>query len=95
MATKHEIKCVNKNPRNDPHKRIENVGGINGDGTRWKLSEDEAIAAIEAGKYEFYVHQSGQMVEVVIAISRFGNKYLKTQSDGEQPNNLLSLPECP
>ena len=22
-------------------------------------------------------------------------KYLKTESDGEQPNNLLSLPECP
>jgi len=28
-------------------------------------------------------------------MSRFGNKYLKTVADGEQPNNLLSLPECP
>ncbi|MDJ7047809.1 DUF3892 domain-containing protein [Salmonella enterica] len=23
-----------------------------------------------------------------------GNKYFKTQNDGEQPNNLFSLPEC-
>jgi hypothetical protein len=29
------------------------------------------------------------------AFSRFGNKYLKTEADGEQENNLLSLPECP
>jgi hypothetical protein len=27
-------------------------------------------------------------------VSRFGNKYLKTTSDGDQPNNLLALPEC-
>jgi hypothetical protein len=26
---------------------------------------------------------------------RRGNKYIKTQNDGDQPNNLLSLPECP
>jgi hypothetical protein len=27
--------------------------------------------------------------------SRFSNKYLKTEADSEQPNNLLSLAECP
>ena len=36
----------------------------------------------------------GQIVDVIVAISRFGNKYLKTEADGEQPNNLLSLYEC-
>lgn len=24
-----------------------------------------------------------------------GNKYLKTEADGDAPNNLLNLPECP
>jgi len=33
-------------------------------------------------------------VNVVIATSRYGNKYLKATADGDQPNNLLSLPEC-
>ncbi|WP_293875992.1 MULTISPECIES: DUF3892 domain-containing protein [unclassified Sphingomonas] len=37
----------------------------------------------------------GSTVQVIVARSVSGNKYLKTQSDGEQPNNLLSLPECP
>ena len=32
--------------------------------------------------------------DVVVAVSRFGNKYLKTVADGDQPNNLLSLYEC-
>ncbi|MBA4156890.1 MAG: DUF3892 domain-containing protein [Gemmatimonadetes bacterium] len=31
---------------------------------------------------------------MVAATSRFGKKYLKTEADGELPNNLLSLPEC-
>ena len=32
---------------------------------------------------------------MIVAISQRGNKYLKTQADGEQPDNLLALPECP
>jgi hypothetical protein len=34
-------------------------------------------------------------VWVIVAVSRLGHKYLKTEADGEQPDNLLSLPECP
>lgn len=34
-------------------------------------------------------------VWVIVATSQYGNKYLKTDNDGEQPNNLLILPECP
>ena len=32
---------------------------------------------------------------MIVAKSRWGHKYLKTDSDGEQPDNLLALPECP
>ena len=28
------------------------------------------------------------------AVSRFGNKYIKTEADGDQPDNLLALYEC-
>jgi Protein of unknown function (DUF3892) len=72
------------------------IGGINPNGSRWKLSETEAIQGIRQGKWAFYVERPvGHRVNVVIAFSRFGNEYLKTESDGEQPDNLLSLPECP
>ncbi len=95
MASRHEVKCINKSDRYDPHERIKSIGGVNPDGARWKLSQPEAIEAIDAGKYSFYVQVQGRQVNVVVATSRFGHKYLKTEADGDQPNNLLSLPECP
>ena len=90
-----EIKCINKTPRDDPWDRIQNVGGINPNGIRWKQSQQQTIQEIESGSWGFYVMQSSRRVDVIVATSRFGNKYIKTVADGDQPNNLLSLPECP
>ena len=94
MATSHEVKCINKTDRYNAHERIRAIGGINPNGTNWKLTQEQAIQGIEAGKWNFYVAMRGHIVKVVVAVSRFGNKYLKTEADGEQPNNLLSLMEC-
>ena len=94
MAESHQITCINKSDRYSPHERIRSVGGVT-NGSRWKLSQSEAIAGIESGRWAFYVTAGGRTVWVVVATSSQGNKYLKTQADGEQPDNLLSLPECP
>lgn len=95
MADNIEIKCINKSDRQNAHERIKSVGGVNPNGARWKLTLDEAIAGIESEKWRFFVNVRGARVWVVIAKSAAGHKYLKTENDGEQPNNLLSLPECP
>jgi len=94
MPSKHEIKCINKTDRFNPHERIDAIGGVNQDGSQWKLSQQQAIQDIKAGKYSFYVKKNNQIVDVIVARSRFGNEYIKTVSDGEHPNNLLSLYEC-
>lgn len=95
MASRHEIKCINKSDRYNPHERIQSIGGLNENGTRWRLSQQAAIEGIENGEWEFFVSKDGNTAQVIVAISSHGNKYLKTVADGEQPNNLLSLPECP
>ena len=94
MANRFRIRCVNKQPRNDPYSRITHVGGSGT--TQWKLTVAEVIRRIQSGKEAFYVERpQGDDVDVVVATSRHGNLYIKTTADGDEPNNLLSLPECP
>jgi len=94
MSTTVEIRCINKSESFDPHERILNVGGLTEGGRPWKLSQTEAIHYIVKDTCLFYVKLGGNEVNVVIA-SHSGWKYLKTTADGDQPDDLLSLPECP
>jgi hypothetical protein len=96
MAGTIQIQYVNKSDRSNPHERILCIGGTNPDGRRWKRRQEQVIADIEAGTYTYYVAVAdGESVWVVVAVNPWGNKYLKTTADGEAPNNLLALPECP
>lgn len=94
MAQRVKISCINKNDRYSAYEKISHVGGINANGTRWKLTLTEAINYIENYTYAFYTSVGGHERNVVVA-SRNGSKYLKTEADLDTPDNLLSLPECP
>ena len=95
QTTTVRIRCINKTNRLSAHERIAAIGGVNADNTRWRLMLDQAITGIKDGRWRFYVDVNGKSVAVIVAISAAGREYLKTENDGEQPNNLLSLPECP
>ncbi len=73
MATPLRISCINKSDRFNPYERILNVGGVE-NGTPWKKSQEQAIREIGGGQV-FYVMVGGHVVLVVVAVSRFGNKY--------------------
>jgi hypothetical protein len=93
MATRKRVTCINKNDRQSPHERITHIGGADL-GTRWKRSLADAIRDIENGYCEYYVHVGNHIVDVIVS-NKNGSKYLKTENDGDSPDNLLSLPECP
>jgi len=95
MPQNHQVTCIIPDG-SDPDRRIDSIGGATGaeNGGRWCIKLDVAIEGIEAGKWRFWTHANGKSVWVIVA-ERNGRKYLKTEADGDEPNNLLSLPRCP
>jgi hypothetical protein len=93
MANRSRITCIKKDDRYSPYEAIQEVGGVSKDGP-WTISQKRCIELIDGG-WQFYVNELGHDVDVIVAKSRFGNRYIRTVSDRDTPDNLLSLPECP
>ena len=55
MPTRHQICCIARSPFMNHHQRLRYVGGVTPDGAWWKIPETDAIAAIEAGRWTFFV----------------------------------------
>ena len=91
---RREIKCIKKRDRDSTVERITHVGGEYNDGRNWRETTSDAIKQIEEYGWGFFVTDGFKEVKVVVAVSYAGNKYLKTEADSYEPNNLLSLPEC-
>lgn len=85
------VAFVSRAYSHDPHERIEAIGGLNSDRTRWRLSQSAAIAAIEAGTDEFFVATNERPVTVIVA-THGGQKYLMTDREKTHQDDLLSLP---
>ena len=90
------VDCINKTNRTSAHERIHSLGGPQpSGGGRWKMSQQDVIRAIDAREHTFYVERpAGHRVDLIVAVSPLGNRYVKTIADGEQPDNLLALREC-
>ncbi|GAB5350377.1 DUF3892 domain-containing protein [Qipengyuania sp. 483] len=95
MTKTQTIRCINKDDRLSPFERIKFVGGVNPNGSRWRRSQQQIVEDIDSGSWQYYVGEGSSRVKVVTAESPYRNSYIKTEADGREPNNLLSLPECP
>lgn len=95
MVQDYQVTCIIPDA-SDKDRRIDSIGGATGGqgaGGSWCISLDEAIKGIEDQRWSFWTQANGKSVWVVVA-KRNGKKYLKTTADGDEPNNLLSLPRC-
>jgi hypothetical protein len=59
------------------------------------MTLNDAIGKIERGERPFFVQAHRKTVGVIVAVSPSRKKYLKTEEDGDQPDTLLRLSECP
>jgi Protein of unknown function (DUF3892) len=95
MVRSLQILCSTKDHRLNPYQCVTHIGGVNEDGSPWRLSIAEAVDGIRARQCEFYVVDStGEKVWVHITVSRDGHEYLKALADGEVPYMLMGLPAC-
>ncbi|WP_035463648.1 hypothetical protein [Algoriphagus vanfongensis] len=77
---------------------ITQIGGVNGSGEKWKVSEKEAIAGIQTGLFEFYIVENFKDVPVSIKeeiVEGQAKKQLVATGLGFLHNLLEDLPDCP
>jgi Protein of unknown function (DUF3892) len=90
MADTFQVTC-HKPDNADRDRRIQGLGGPSG----WYRDIDTLIDGIESGSYRLWAVDTNRNSVWVIVAERNWRKYLKTESDGIEPNNLLALRACP
>lgn len=89
------MRCIATSEAAEPEARIARIGGTNTVGVNWRLTQDEAIAAIEGGRWDFFVMaRHGPAIDVVVGTTASGRKFLTTAVDPHDPEALLALPRC-
>lgn len=86
------IFSVNRSNSHILYEIIMSIGGINSNGTFWKISQSTAVDGILNGKWKFFIINDGVEIEVIVGNSN-NRYYLKTVLDYEIPSALLKLPE--
>ena len=92
-----KITCINKDGGDhyDPHEAITHLGWLNeNSGKSGKATLQQMIEFLESGNKAYVKDAWDNIAYLVICISRFGNKFVKTVADDMETNNLLELIEC-
>lgn len=83
-----QVRCVNKQPRNNTHEGITHLGGAG-----WKWTRTKVIQSIEGRTNTFFTYVNGKRADVRVVQGPNG-KYVRTYADGYYNDNLLALMEC-
>ena len=95
MARYLRIRSIVKTERTDTHERIKAICGLMPDGSHWTLTHEDAVSQIENRTCAFYIERPrDKRYDVIVAMDVRAHKYLKTMGDGNEPDELLFLPDC-
>jgi Protein of unknown function (DUF3892) len=95
MARYFRIRSIVKTERTGAHERIKAICGITPEGGHWTLTHEDAVSQVESGISAFYIEKpSDKRYDVNVALDARAHKYLKTDADRDQPDQLLFLPDC-
>lgn len=95
MSEPPAFRVTHHRPDNsDPDRRIQGLAGPKGDGTGlWYCEIDYLIRGLLQNAYRLWtVDQTGKSVWVRVD-ENGSRQFLRTESDGIIPNNLLALPQ--
>jgi Protein of unknown function (DUF3892) len=90
--SRFRVACTQKQEK---HEHVLSLGCYGPGNTYHNFTEAEVIGRIESGADTFYSDRPDGHVAEIIVETRDGERYLKTEPDGERPNNLDWLPDCP
>ncbi|BDI06332.1 MULTISPECIES: DUF3892 domain-containing protein [Burkholderiales] len=90
-----QVTCIR---RWGPQNTIQQLGGLNPDGSSWRMSSDQMVQMIESGRFRFFVRAVVAGIErdvrLVVDTSPRGRKFPRTDMDDTAANNLEQLPTC-
>jgi hypothetical protein len=91
--TRYRVTCTTPHAS---HERILGLGCYTPTNVFLTFTEAQVIDRIENHGDSFYVERpTGHVTDLEVVKQHDGTKYVKTEADGEKPDNLLSLPTCP
>ena len=91
MADSRRILWIDKTGSQAAHERIAPVSGMGADAVGWS-TQAEAVTAANAGTWRFDANVWGRAVWIVVASNAEWRKFLRTETDGSQPDNLHTSP---
>jgi len=94
MSILLKVSWVDKADQPEVHRRIRRIGGSSRE-LQWNHTREQAIEYIERGQFAYYVEKDARALELGVGRTADGNKYLKTEADGEPSQLLLDLPPMP
>ncbi len=91
-----QVTCITKPNPQSPHEHITHVGNPTAN-PPWKATREEVIQSIDAKTNTFYVIDPRNGKRATVGVYRVTGKapFLRTYTDGDWNDNLLSLNQCP